>query len=147
MMNINIIPNNTFNLGKFEVRIKMSYDKLTTKFKGDVRVARYLLYTQYKGGWRICQATWDRKAYDLPRLDFFYINECGICSPAPGKVDENTKRVVATLCDTYDKQMFLSRSNGHRKVSSEEAFNAPFEEIASPKDTTPDDFQDAVATV
>ena len=127
MMNITIIPNNIFNLGKFEVRIKASYDKITTRYHGDIKVARYLLYTQYKNGWRICQATWDKRTFTLPRLDFFYLNEMGICVPAAGKVDDDTKRVIATLCDSYDKQITMARANGRKHKTVEELLNAPFD--------------------
>ena len=127
MMNITIVPNNIFNLGKFEVRIKASYDKITTKYHGDIKVARYLLYTPYKNGWRICQATWDKRTFTLPRLDFFYLNEIGVCVPAAGNVDGDTKRVIATLCDSYDKQITMARINGHRHKSVEELLNAPFD--------------------
>jgi len=127
MMNITIVPSNIFNLGKFEVRIKASYDKITTKYHGDIKVARYLLYTPYKKGWRICQATWDKRTFTLPRLDFFYLNEMGVCVPAAGKVDDDTKRVIATLCDSYDKQVTMARINGHRHQTVEELLNAPFD--------------------
>lgn len=127
MMNMSIVPANVFNLGKFEVRIKMSYDKITTRYHGDIKVARYLLYTPFRGGWRICQATWDRKSYSLPRLDFFFLSEAGVVQCAPGSVSEETKTVIATLCDSYDKQVKLSRINGHKHKTVEELLNAPFD--------------------
>lgn len=126
-MKINIIPKNVFQFGRFSVRIKMSYDKYETNWKGQVDIRRYLLYTPYNGGWRICQATWDKKAYSLPRLDFFFLDKNGVCTPAPGSVSENTKRNIAAMCDCYDKQITLARVNGHRKVSVEDAMNEPFE--------------------
>lgn len=146
-MNITIVPKNVFQIGKFSVRIKMSYDKYDTKYKGQVGVRRYLLYTPFNGGWRICQATWDKKAYKLPRLDFFFLDKNGVCTPAPGRVSEDAKRNIAAMCDSYDTQVMLARENGRKKVTIEDAINAPFETETENDTTPPDDFQDAVATV
>lgn len=149
MMNMAIVPSNIFNLGKFEIRIKMAYDKITTKYHGDIRVARYLLYTPFKNGWRICQATWDRKSYSLPRLDFFFLSEAGVVQCAPGSVTEETKTVIATLCDSYDKQVKLARINGHKHKTVEELLNAPFDnktetETNESTETNTPEFQEVV---
>lgn len=108
MLTLTKVPQSAITIGNATVYIDKEQVEIRTKV-GPKTIDRYIMFAKCKnGGWKICDAKWDRIVYAVPSITFSFLD-------AEGKwynwsnpdLSAESKKRVAHICDEYDKTLAL----------------------------------------
>ena len=128
------VPENVFSIANFDIRIKLVRTPKDTRY-GKIYIPTYLLYTPYNGGWRVCEADWDRQHFKLPCIKFYFLNTDGNIFPfANENVSDRARKLIAGFIASYDRQILLNREIGMNHETIEDLMNGKYNTLVTPEE-------------
>lgn len=136
------IPENVFSIANFNIRIKLVRTPKDTRY-GKIYIPTYLLYTPYNGGYRVCEADWDREKFTLPCIKFYFLNEDGnIFRFANENVSDRARKLIAGFIASYDRQILLNREIGLNHETVEDLMNGKYNTLVTPENDEVNEFNE-----
>lgn len=134
MITLTKIPQDAITIGKALVYIDKEPVEIWTKV-GPKTLNRYVMFTKYKTGWKVCDAKWDRHVYAVPSINFCFLDEAGkIYNWQNPDLSAESKKRVAHICDEYDKILTLKTIDAIKDDSNATSENTPESEVFDEQD-------------
>lgn len=136
------VPENVFTIGGFNVRIKLVRTPKDTRY-GKIYIPTYLLYTTYNGGYRVCEADWDREKFTLPCVRFYFLNKDGnIFRFANENISDRARKLIAGFIASYDHQILLNREIGMNHETVEDLMNGKYNTLVHEENDETNEFNE-----